>query len=170
MELEHQALIYKYIDANVPVPSSLLVAIRKSLGSSGFPSYSPGSLRATESGGRCRRTDGEEMGCSRDAVADQKYCERHMNRGRHRSRKPVKALRHAAKAMPIISPTASVSPVVLQQQPVHLPPTNQVLAAAQSHLRVALLQVGNTTPSLECQLPLLTVSSGSVIDRRAGFR
>lgn len=48
MELEHQALIYKYIDANVPVPSSLLVAIRKSLGSSVFPSYSPGSLRATE--------------------------------------------------------------------------------------------------------------------------
>ncbi|CAA7393787.1 unnamed protein product [Spirodela intermedia] len=126
MELEHQALIYKYIDANVPVPSSLLVAIRKSLGSSGFPSYSPGSLRATELGwspfhlgfsgnadpepGRCRRTDGKKWRCSRDAVADQKYCERHMNRGRHRSRKPVEGHSgHAAKAMPIISPTASVS-------------------------------------------------------------
>lgn len=41
--------------------------------------------------GRCRRTDGKKWRCSRDAVADQKYCERHMNRGRHRSRKPVEA-------------------------------------------------------------------------------
>lgn len=39
--------------------------------------------------GRCRRTDGKKWRCSRDAVADQKYCERHLNRGRHRSRKPV---------------------------------------------------------------------------------
>ena len=39
--------------------------------------------------GRCRRTDGKKWRCSRDAAADQKYCERHMNRGRHRSRKPV---------------------------------------------------------------------------------
>ncbi|XP_078430497.1 growth-regulating factor 7-like [Wolffia australiana] len=121
MELEHQALIYKYIDANVPVPSSLLIAIRKSLGSSGFPSYSPGSIRAAELGwnpfhlgfsanadpepGRCRRTDGKKWRCSRDAVVDQKYCERHMNRGRHRSRKPVEGHSgHAAKPVPIVSP------------------------------------------------------------------
>lgn len=39
--------------------------------------------------GRCRRTDGKKWRCSRDAVADQKYCERHINRGRHRSRKHV---------------------------------------------------------------------------------
>lgn len=39
--------------------------------------------------GRCRRTDGKKWRCWRDAVPDQKYCERHMNRGRHRSRKPV---------------------------------------------------------------------------------
>lgn len=39
--------------------------------------------------GRCRRTDGKKWRCSRDAVPDQKYCERHINRGRHRSRKPV---------------------------------------------------------------------------------
>ncbi|KAH9616168.1 hypothetical protein KSS87_011046 [Heliosperma pusillum] len=41
--------------------------------------------------GRCRRTDGKKWRCSRDAVPDQKYCERHINRGRHRSRKPVEA-------------------------------------------------------------------------------
>ncbi|KAG6736765.1 hypothetical protein POTOM_060342 [Populus tomentosa] len=42
--------------------------------------------------GRCRRTDGKKWR-AQDAVADQKYCERHMNRGRHRSRKPVEAIR-----------------------------------------------------------------------------
>ncbi|MQL98072.1 hypothetical protein Taro_030769 [Colocasia esculenta] len=127
LELEHQALIYKYIDANVPVPTSLLIPIRKSPNSPGFPAYSTGSLRTNSLGwspfhlgfsgnadpepGRCRRTDGKKWRCSRDAVADQKYCERHMNRGRHRSRKPVEGHSgHAAKAMSIITPTASAVP------------------------------------------------------------
>lgn len=39
--------------------------------------------------GRCRRTDGKKWRCSRDVVVGQKYCERHMHRGRNRSRKPV---------------------------------------------------------------------------------
>jgi hypothetical protein len=39
--------------------------------------------------GRCRRTDGKKWRCSRDVVTGQKYCERHMHRGRNRSRKPV---------------------------------------------------------------------------------
>lgn len=39
--------------------------------------------------GRCRRTDGKKWRCSRDVVPDEKYCEKHMHRGRHRSRKPV---------------------------------------------------------------------------------
>ncbi|CAA7387704.1 unnamed protein product [Spirodela intermedia] len=115
LELEHQALIYKYLDANMPVPANLLVPIRKSsLNSSGFSSYAAAAaaaattMRTTNSvgwgafhagftgtadpePGRCRRTDGKKWRCSRDAVVDQKYCERHMNRGRHRSRKPVEA-------------------------------------------------------------------------------
>ncbi|CAL0323725.1 unnamed protein product [Lupinus luteus] len=105
MELEHQALIYKYITANVPVPSHLLIPIRKAIDSAGFYNFSTGLLRPNALGwgafhfgfsnntdpepGRCRRTDGKKWRCSRDAVVDQKYCERHMNRGRHRSRKPV---------------------------------------------------------------------------------
>lgn len=43
--------------------------------------------------GRCRRTDGKKWRCTREAVADQKYCEKHINRGRHRSRKPVEGQR-----------------------------------------------------------------------------
>ncbi|CAL1395717.1 unnamed protein product [Linum trigynum] len=106
MELEHQALIYKYLTSNVPVPHSLLIPIRKALQSAAFSSFvSPGFLRPNTFGwgpfhpgfsssgdpepGRCRRTDGKKWRCSRDAVPDQKYCERHINRGRHRSRKPV---------------------------------------------------------------------------------
>lgn len=45
MELEHQALIYKYITANVPIPSNLLIPIRKALESAGFSSFSGGLLR-----------------------------------------------------------------------------------------------------------------------------
>ncbi|XLU25497.1 hypothetical protein S245_061563 [Arachis hypogaea] len=101
MELEQQALIYKYITANVPVPSHLLIPIKKALHSAGFshffrPSavgwagFHLGFSNSTDpEPGRCRRTDGKKWRCSRDAVVDQKYCERHMNRGRHRSRKPV---------------------------------------------------------------------------------
>ncbi|XVF15392.1 hypothetical protein REPUB_Repub09cG0148600 [Reevesia pubescens] len=113
IELEHQALIYKYIMSNVAVPSNLLIPLKKSLYSYGLTSSSAGSLPPNSLGwgsfhlgysgstdpepGRCRRTDGKKWRCSRDAVADQKYCERHINRGRHRSRKPVEGqIGHAA--------------------------------------------------------------------------
>uniref|UniRef100_A0A161ZV45 Growth-regulating factor n=1 Tax=Daucus carota subsp. sativus TaxID=79200 RepID=A0A161ZV45_DAUCS len=39
--------------------------------------------------GRCRRTDGKKWRCSKDVVGGYKYCDRHMHRGRNRSRKPV---------------------------------------------------------------------------------
>ncbi|KMZ56949.1 hypothetical protein ZOSMA_8G00940 [Zostera marina] len=107
MELEHQATIYKCLDAKVPVPPSLLFSIQKGATPNvGYTGYSPASFRPTNTfgwgslpvrfsnggdpePGRCRRTDGKKWRCSRDAVVDQKYCERHLNRGRHRSRKPV---------------------------------------------------------------------------------
>ncbi|XP_073107672.1 growth-regulating factor 6-like isoform X2 [Elaeis guineensis] len=128
MELEQQALIYKYMNANTPIPARLLISIRRSLSSSRFTSFSAGSLGSHAFGwgsfhlgfsgnadpepGRCRRTDGKKWRCSRDAVADQKYCERHMNRGRHRSRKPVEGQTgHAAKVMPIIAPTPTAPAV-----------------------------------------------------------
>ena len=64
--------------------------------------------------GRCRRTDGKKWRCSRDAVAEQKYCERHMNRGRHRSRKHVEGQPgHAAKAMSAVVAAAATQPAAL---------------------------------------------------------
>ncbi|WOL03076.1 hypothetical protein Cni_G11796 [Canna indica] len=139
LELEHQALIYKYLDANVPIPAPLLIPIRRSLAASGFHALSSGSFGSVGWGqfhlgfagnadpepGRCRRTDGKKWRCSRDAVADQKYCERHMNRGRHRSRKHVEGQSgHAAKAMPNVAssqsasavPTLPSTPTIAQQQ------------------------------------------------------
>ncbi|CAM8980199.1 unnamed protein product [Rhodiola kirilowii] len=103
MELEQQALIYKHITSNMPVPSSLLIPIKRALTNAAFSHYSAPHFTSMNWGGfqmglansnepepgRCRRTDGKKWRCSRDAVADQKYCERHINRGRHRSRKPV---------------------------------------------------------------------------------
>ena len=46
--------------------------------------------------GRCRRTDGKKWRCSRDVLSDQKYCERHIHRGRQRSRKLVEASQFAS--------------------------------------------------------------------------
>ncbi|KAL2894959.1 Growth-regulating factor 1 [Bienertia sinuspersici] len=95
-ELEQQALIYKYIIANEPIPPTLLIPIRRAFESAAFSAFPVGwgpfhlGLANTDpEAGRCRRTDGKKWRCSRDAVPDQKYCERHINRGRHRSRKPV---------------------------------------------------------------------------------
>ncbi|XP_019174776.1 PREDICTED: growth-regulating factor 1-like [Ipomoea nil] len=131
MELEHQALIYKYITANVPIPPYLLNPIRKAFDSAALSAYS--GLRPNSFGwgafhlgfsnttdpepGRCRRTDGKKWRCSRDAVADQKYCERHMNRGRHRSRKPVEGqagttAAATTKLMPPATSSASAAVVV----------------------------------------------------------
>ncbi|KAL8160429.1 hypothetical protein V2J09_001966 [Rumex salicifolius] len=130
IELEHQALIYKYLTANVPVPATLLVPIKKALISSGYSGFSAGSFPSHSYGwgpfhlgyanstdpepGRCRRTDGKKWRCSRDAVPDQKYCERHINRGRHRSRKPVEGQIGQAASGPTnpkVGPTSSSTTV-----------------------------------------------------------
>ncbi|KAL3754244.1 hypothetical protein ACJRO7_001477 [Eucalyptus globulus] len=93
-ELERQAMIYKYMMASVPVPAELLIPILTPR--DGLPRYPFGNgygLRYSSNGdpepGRCKRTDGKKWRCSREVAPDQKYCERHLHRGRPRSRKPV---------------------------------------------------------------------------------
>ncbi|XP_027353595.1 growth-regulating factor 3 [Abrus precatorius] len=104
-ELELQALIFRYMLAGAAVPPELLQPIKKSLlhsppfflhhplqhyqPPSVLPSGYWGRAAMDPEPGRCRRTDGKKWRCSRDVVAGQKYCERHMHRGRNRSRKPV---------------------------------------------------------------------------------
>ena len=62
--------------------------------------------------GRCRRTDGKKWRCSRDVVQGHKYCERHVHRGRGRSRKPVDVEGGASAAAPAhnggFSPAGSI--------------------------------------------------------------
>lgn len=99
-ELELQALIFKYLMAGIPVPSDLVLPIRKSLESMAARFYhhhptmgycSFYGKKIDPEPGRCRRTDGKKWRCSKDAYPDSKYCERHMHRGRNRSRKPVES-------------------------------------------------------------------------------
>ncbi|WCJ26087.1 growth-regulating factor 2 [Euphorbia peplus] len=101
-ELKHQTIIYKYIEARCVVPYSLVLPIWKSVSSSfGNINIIPNFIRGNrqlkmEYGkgmdmdpepGRCRRTDGKKWRCSKEAVQDQKYCEKHVNRGRQRTKK-----------------------------------------------------------------------------------
>lgn len=107
-ELEHQALIYKYMASGVPIPSDLLLPLRRSFlfdpalatspslafspqSSLGWGCFGMGFGRKAEDPepGRCRRTDGKKWRCSKEAYPDSKYCEKHMHRGKNRSRKPV---------------------------------------------------------------------------------
>ncbi|KAJ4833350.1 hypothetical protein Tsubulata_042499 [Turnera subulata] len=123
-ELELQALIYRYMLAGAAVPPELLHPIKKSLLHS--PPYylhhplqhysycQPALLQTGYWGrgaldpepGRCRRTDGKKWRCSRDVVAGQKYCERHVHRGRNRSRKPVEIPTPTTATTTISSTTA----------------------------------------------------------------
>ncbi|XP_072969117.1 growth-regulating factor 5-like [Typha angustifolia] len=99
VELEHQALIFKYLIAGVPIPPDLLVPIRRSFEAVPARYYHHPALgyytyygkKLDPEPGRCRRTDGKKWRCSKEAYPDSKYCERHMHRGRNRSRKPVES-------------------------------------------------------------------------------
>ncbi|CAA2979983.1 growth-regulating factor 7-like [Olea europaea subsp. europaea] len=77
-ELERQAMIYNYLMASIPVPADLL-----------FPAPPSPSISSTGHLERCKRTDGKKWRCSRDVVPNHKYCERHLQKSRPRSRKPV---------------------------------------------------------------------------------
>ncbi|KAL4282077.1 hypothetical protein GQ457_03G046920 [Hibiscus cannabinus] len=104
-ELEHQALIFKYMVSGIPIPPDLLFTL------DGTVSRWIGRKVDPEPG-RCRRTDGKKWRCSKEAYPDSKYCERHMHRGKNRSRKPV-------EVVPTASPP-STSPPRLPSQ-VHHP-------------------------------------------------
>nr|XP_043625254.1 growth-regulating factor 6 isoform X2 [Erigeron canadensis] len=107
-ELEHQALVYKYMISGIPIPPHLLFTINSKTTPTDssstkllLPPPHPSSIgwncfhpmgygrKIDPEPGRCRRTDGKKWRCSKEAYPDSKYCERHMHRGRNRSRKPV---------------------------------------------------------------------------------
>ncbi|KAL4339907.1 hypothetical protein GQ457_08G003330 [Hibiscus cannabinus] len=105
-ELQIQALIFKYMVSGIPIPPDLIFTVERSF-LQDHPSFPPRLFpyqpQAQHAGwncfrgrklvdpeiGRCRRTDGKKWRCSKQAYTDSKYCERHMHRGKNRSRKPV---------------------------------------------------------------------------------
>ncbi|KAM7261178.1 hypothetical protein ACFE04_026653 [Oxalis oulophora] len=111
-ELQQQSLIFKHMAARLPVPLHLVVpiwnSVVRSLATDSiyklYPSCeSPVSVvgwspecfdyknMVDPEPGRCRRTDGKKWRCGKNVIPNQKYCERHMHRGRQRSRKLVEA-------------------------------------------------------------------------------
>uniref|UniRef100_A0A7N0SXS6 Growth-regulating factor n=1 Tax=Kalanchoe fedtschenkoi TaxID=63787 RepID=A0A7N0SXS6_KALFE len=95
-ELERQAMVFKYMMHSIPVPYDLLLPFITATNNdpSGVRRDSH-LLRFLKNGdpepGRCRRTDGKKWRCSNGVALDQKYCEKHVHRGRPRSRKLVEA-------------------------------------------------------------------------------
>ncbi|KAF9594976.1 hypothetical protein IFM89_035749 [Coptis chinensis] len=131
-ELELQALIFKYMIAGAPVPAELLHPIKKSLLNTPaaaacylypyqpYQHYQPTMLQSGYWGrnsvdpepGRCRRTDGKKWRCSREIVPGHKYCERHVHRGRNRSRKLVETPTPAATKCDLKTPiTVAALPI-----------------------------------------------------------
>ncbi|XP_068661019.1 growth-regulating factor 4-like [Aristolochia californica] len=124
-ELEVQLLIFKHMAAGVPVPMDLVILLQKSLpdklashrhfyqqGPRSQPDvtqtrYWRRDVVDTEPG-RCRRTDGKKWRCSRDVVEGKKYCERHIHRGRNRSRKLMED--PTSNSIDFKTTTASVPP------------------------------------------------------------
>ncbi|CAI9101597.1 OLC1v1038963C1 [Oldenlandia corymbosa var. corymbosa] len=114
-ELYIQAAIFRYLLSGLPVPIHLVLPIWSSVASSlgpdstGIYRHFPTLATVFAFGddfdcrslmdpqpGRCRRTDGKKWRCYKEVVPLQKYCERHMHRGSHRSRKRVETAEKAS--------------------------------------------------------------------------
>ncbi|MCO5546980.1 hypothetical protein L7F22_000420 [Adiantum nelumboides] len=147
-ELQLHALIFKHMVCGVNVPPELVLLVRTSvaslagmttgaahLGSLGWGNYHLGYGNSVDpEPGRCRRTDGKKWRCARDVVPDQKYCERHMHRGRHRARKPPEPL-SSPVASATVSPASSTVTALQPRSAVGTPsssPTTSFLSATKS--------------------------------------
>lgn len=124
LELERQNMIQAYMMDSIPVPPQLLhkppslATLSQSNTASGL------DMRFSTNGSdpepwRCKRTDGKKWRCSRDVAPDHKYCERHANKYKPRSRKHVEVQSHnttkdhilQSLPQPLQSPTmASATP------------------------------------------------------------
>ncbi|CAN4089475.1 unnamed protein product [Withania somnifera] len=128
-ELERQAMIYKYMVSATSVPPDLFLSIctnSSGASESAFHTTSTGSVQGQRyknirdaEPGRCKRTDGKKWRCSRDVAPHQKYCERHMHRGRPRSRKHVEA--HADVNNTSDNKKTRLQPALLESTPMVVP-------------------------------------------------
>ncbi|XP_038985423.1 growth-regulating factor 1-like [Phoenix dactylifera] len=174
-ELEHQALIFKYMASGIPIPSDLILPLRRSylLDSTitsptlGFPPQPSMSWGWNQVGfgrkaddpepGRCRRTDGKKWRCAKEAYPDSKYCERHMHRGKNRSRKPVEMSLATTLPSSTTSSTSSTS-----HNPSPYPPPLSISTPDSYHLLYPYHSssrppgVGLSTPHFNLDAPTYT--------------
>lgn len=103
--------------------------------------------------GRCKRTDGKKWRCSRDVAPQQKYCERHMHRGRPRSRKPVEPLQQ------VNSPKTNKKTRLVSTEPP--PPASPRLLGSTDELNnnPSSLLLKNVTKTEDVSLSLFTQHS-----------
>ncbi|XP_057455317.1 growth-regulating factor 9-like isoform X2 [Lotus japonicus] len=157
-ELDHQVFIFNRFASNLPLPHHMLQ----------FPSHMSenlgfdyGTMVDDPEPHRCRRTDGRKWRCGKNTVPDQKYCERHMHRGRNRSRKPVekssevnsslttKPCGNMSHAKPAPSTESAVSSP--NNVTIHEPPSTQSSIVNTSSLNS---RSRNVTGSADYQSPL----------------
>lgn len=98
--------------------------------------------------GRCRRTDGKKWRCSKEAYPDSKYCERHMHRGRNRSRKPVETTStNNTSSREISLPTAiPISSITRNNPPNPTTSPYNVQTNSTSHQSLTSIASYNSTP------------------------
>ncbi|GBG60224.1 hypothetical protein CBR_g3467 [Chara braunii] len=78
-QLDIQLQIFSYLKDGLPVPEELIQLLKNT------PTQNDGwmgPIARRQVAGRCRRTDGKSWCCPRPAIPGQKYCEKHMHRGR----------------------------------------------------------------------------------------
>ncbi|KAI5421384.1 hypothetical protein KIW84_044993 [Lathyrus oleraceus] len=126
-ELDHQVFIFYHFAYNIPLPHYLLQfpTVVSEYGCRG----SDYMTMLDSEPHRCRRTDGKKWRCRKDTIPNQKYCERHMHRGRNRSRKLVETSQlnspnlkakssngnsHAKQVPKVESAISNPSPLVIQ--------------------------------------------------------
>ena len=80
--------------------------------------------------GRCRRTDGKKWRCSKEAYPDSKYCERHMHRGKNRSRKPVEVLKTTPTTATTITDASTPTILSITKNSPALSPTTHSLSVS----------------------------------------
>ncbi|CAL9114570.1 unnamed protein product [Musa textilis] len=162
-ELELQALIYKYMIAGVSVPMELILPIKRSLLSASpyyhhpelYQHLQPSSMQGVSWGrcsvdpepGRCRRTDGKKWRCSREVVVGQKYCERHVHRGRNRSRKHVEIPTPTSSLNGLRTGLTSPPPDSAQHNHFNLSGSRDILPLNQRHPDTRTVTVGRSFQS-----------------------
>lgn len=113
--------------------------------------------------GRCRRTDGKKWRCGKDVVPDQKYCERHMHRGRGRSRKLVEASEISSESVPVNLQLATPSPKSSGNNSVAKVLTTSSIGSICGRVNTIDAKKGSTTATAGIVAKALTTSSTGCI-------